>query len=206
MPTVPLYNMAGERVGDMELSERVFGAPVNVPLLHQAVRSYLDNQRQGTASTKTRGEVSGGGRKPWRQKGTGRARQGSIRSPLWVGGGVVFGPKPRDYGWRLPKKARRGALRAALSAKVRDGELVVLDRLEIEPKTREMAALLRRLGIAGKALVVTADGDPNVVRAARNLPGVRTQRADSLNVYEVVSQGRIVLPRRAVEVIEEVWG
>ncbi len=162
-------------MGDLELSETVFGAPVNEGLVHQAVVRYLANQRQGTASTKTRGEVSGGGRKPWRQKGTGRARQGSIRAPQWVGGGTVFGPKPRDYRQAMPKKARRAALRSALSSKVASGELLVLDELTFEePKTKKMVEVLQNLKAAGaSALVVTGELDRNVILSARNIPGRR---------------------------------
>jgi len=195
-------------VGDLELSETVFGAPVNEGLVHQAVVRYLANQRQGTASTKTRGEVSGGGRKPWRQKGTGRARQGSIRAPQWVGGGTVFGPKPRDYRQAMPKKARRAALRSALSSKVASGELLVLDELTFEePKTKKMVEVLQNLKAAGaSALVVTGELDRNVILSARNIPGVGTTRAGDLNVYDVVAHARLIATKDAIAKIEEVLG
>jgi len=200
--------MKGEQVGDLELSETVFGAPVNEGLVHQAVVRYLANQRQGTASTKTRGEVSGGGRKPWRQKGTGRARQGSIRAPQWVGGGTVFGPKPRDYRQAMPKKARRAALRSALSSKVASGELLVLDELTFEePKTKKMVEVLQNLKAAGaSALVVTGELDRNVILSARNIPGVGTTRAGDLNVYDVVAHARLIATKDAIAKIEEVLG
>ncbi|MBO2520861.1 MAG: 50S ribosomal protein L4 [Firmicutes bacterium] len=208
MPKVAVYNMKGEQVGDLELSETVFGAPVNEGLVHQAVVRYLANQRQGTASTKTRGEVSGGGRKPWRQKGTGRARQGSIRAPQWVGGGTVFGPKPRDYRQAMPKKARRAALRSALSSKVASGELLVLDELTFEePKTKKMVEVLQNLKAAGaSALVVTGELDRNVILSARNIPGVGTTRAGDLNVYDVVAHARLIATKDAIAKIEEVLG
>lgn len=195
-------------MGDLELSETVFGAPVNEGLVHQAVVRYLANQRQGTASTKTRGEVSGGGRKPWRQKGTGRARQGSIRAPQWVGGGTVFGPKPRDYRQAMPKKARRAALRSALSSKVASGELLVLDELTFEePKTKKMVEVLENLKAAGaSALVVTGELDRNVILSARNIPGVGTTRAGDLNVYDVVAHARLIATKDAIAKIEEVLG
>lgn len=195
-------------MGDLELSETVFGAPVNEGLVHQAVVRYLANQRQGTASTKTRGEVSGGGRKPWRQKGTGRARQGSIRAPQWVGGGTVFGPKPRDYRQAMPKKARRAALRSALSSKVASGELLVLDELTFEqPKTKKMVEVLQNLKAAGaSALVVTGELDRNVILSARNIPGVGTTRAGDLNVYDVVAHARLIATKDAIAKIEEVLG
>lgn len=204
MPVVPVFNMEGEQVGEITLRDDVFGLEPNVPLMHEAVRMHLANRRQGTHSTKTRGEVSGGGRKPWRQKGTGRARHGSIRSPLWRHGGVVFGPKPREYGFQMPRKARRLALRSALSAKVRDGELVVVDRLTLaEPKTRVMAGVLRNLKAGPKPLIVMAEKDPNVVLAARNLPGVRLLPADALSVYSVLDSHRLVMTREAVARVEE---
>src|SRR5690554_844528 len=162
MPKVSVYNLEGQAVGEMELSDTVFGAAINEALLHEAVVMHLHNQRQGTAATKSRGAVRGGGRKPWRQKGTGRARHGSIRSPIWVGGGVTFGPTPRDYSYRLPKKARRAALKSALSAKVQAGNLVVLDKLAVDsPKTKVMAAMFEALAV-DKPLVVTAEWDVNL--------------------------------------------
>ncbi|HHV93919.1 MAG TPA: 50S ribosomal protein L4 [Firmicutes bacterium] len=205
MPKVAVYNMEGNKVGEMELNDEIFAAPVNTALMHQAVVAYLANQRQGTASTKTRGEVRGGGRKPWRQKGTGRARHGSIRSPIWVGGGVVFGPKPRDYRLALPKKARRQALKSALSTKVSAGNLIIVDKLQFdEPKTRKMVEVLKNLQVNGKALVVTASDGRNVVLSARNIPGVSTIRAQDLNVYAVLNSEQLVMTKEAVEVVEEV--
>lgn len=206
MPSVTVYNTDGQPVGEIELSQRVFGAEVNEALMHDAVVMYLANQRVGTASTKTRGEVSGGGRKPWRQKGIGRARHGSTRSPIWVGGGVVFGPKPRDWRQRMPKKARRQALRSALSAKVEAGDLVVLDQLSLpEPKTRLMAQVLKNLELE-KALVVTPEPDATIQRSARNIPGVETGVARDLNIYQVLKYPKVVLTRDAVAAVEEVLG
>jgi len=207
MPKVSVYNQQGQPVGEIELSETVFGAEVNEGLLHQAVVMYQANQRQGTASTKTRGEVSGGGRKPWRQKGLGRARHGSIRSPIWKGGGVVFGPKPREFRQEMPKKARRAALRSALSAKVREGALIVLDDLQLpQPKTREMAAVLQRLSAERKPLIVLGERNPNVELSARNLPGAGTMQAEDINVYQVLAHDRLVVTRAAVAKLEEALG
>ena len=207
MPKVSVYNLEGQTVGEMELSDAVFGAPVNEALLHQAVVMYMNNQRQGTASTKTRGEVRGGGRKPWRQKGLGRARHGSIRSPIWVGGGVVFGPKPREYRQSMPKKARRAALRSALSAKVRAGELIVLDDLQLgQPKTKEMANVLKRLSAERKPLIVLGERNRNVELSARNLPGAETAQAEDINVYQVLAHDRLVMTRAAVAKLEEALG
>ncbi|MEW6045728.1 MAG: 50S ribosomal protein L4 [Bacillota bacterium] len=205
MPVVPVFNIEGEQVGELSLRDDVWAVPVKTGLIHQAVLMHLANRRQGTHSTKTRGEVSGGGRKPWRQKGTGRARHGSIRSPLWRHGGVVFGPKPREYGFTMPTKARRLALKSALSAKLRDGQLVVLDRLQLsEPKTRVMAQVLKNVQAdAGKRLIVLKDKDQNVVLAARNIPGVLLLPANSLGVYPVVDADRLVMTRDAVAAVEE---
>ena len=208
MPKVAVLNQDGAEVGEIELSDAVFGAPVNQSLMHQAVVRYQANQRQGTVSTKTRAEVAGGGRKPWRQKGLGRARHGSIRSPIWVGGGVTFGPKPRDFGQKMPKKARRAALRSALSGKVASGEFIVLDSLSLEqPKTRQIVELLDKLNAAGKrALVVTEDTDRNVVLSSRNIPGVATARASDLNVYDGRVNEKVIATKDAVAKIEEVLG
>ncbi len=208
MPKVALYNTDGQQVGDIELNDEIFGVDVNEPLIHQAVVRHLANQRQGTVATKTRAVVSGGGRKPWRQKGTGRARHGSIRSPIWVGGGTTFGPQPRDYRQSMPKKARRAALRSALSAKVRDGEFVVVDQLRFDaPRTKEMVRILGNLAQgASKALVVTVDGDRNIRLSSRNLPGVGTSRAADLNVYDVLDHTKMVVTKDAIAQIEEVLG
>jgi len=207
MPKVAVYNKEGATVGEINLSDAVFGVEVNPGLLHEVVQMYLANQRQGTADTKTRAEVSGGGRKPWRQKGTGRARQGSIRSPLWRKGGVVFGPHPREYGWTMPKKARRAALRQALSAKVKNGELIVVDSFELEaPKTREVVTLLKNLNVEGRAFIVTAEENTNIYKSARNIPGVRANAARNLNVYEVLAASKLVFTQDAVAKVEEVLG
>lgn len=205
MAKVTVYNMDGEAVGEIDLDDRVFGVAVDPALLHAAVVRHLANQRVGTVATKTRGEVSGGGRKPWRQKGTGRARQGSIRAPHWKGGGTVFGPQPRDHRLDLPRKARRLALRGALSAKVREGSLRVLDQLSFDtPRTRAMVAVLDRLGVEGKALVVTADHDQNVYKSARNVPDISTAAALDLNAYEVLRHRNVVMTRDAVQRVQEV--
>lgn len=206
MPKVPVFNMEGQQVGEIDLNDKVFGSEVNEPLLHQAVVAYLANKRQGTASTKTRGEVRGGGRKPWRQKGTGRARHGSIRSPIWVGGGTVFGPKPRDYRQQLPKKMRRAAVRSALSAKVNAGDLIVLDELKVtEPKTRIMAKVLQKLQAADGALIVTAQKDVLLERSTRNIPGVSLLNAQDLNAYDVLRGRKLIITRDGVARVEEVF-
>jgi len=207
VPKAPVYNVQGERVGEIDLSDRVFGAEINEAVMHQAVVAYLARQRQGTASTKGRSEVSGGGRKPWRQKGTGLARAGSIRSPLWRGGGVVFGPKPRDYALALPKNVKRQALTSALSAKVRDGDLLVVEGLRMEkPRTKEVVGLLERLAVQGSTLIVTPETDPALVLSARNIPGVDTQRAPNLSAYDVLAHGKVLMTRDAVARVEEVFG
>jgi large subunit ribosomal protein L4 len=208
VPTVPVYDMQGATVGECQLADAVFGAPVNVPLLHQAVVMYQANRRRGTAATRTRGDVSGGGRKPWRQKGTGRARQGSIRAPHWKGGGTVFGPQPRDWGYAIPRKARRQALRGALSAKVADGAIRVLDRLEFErPRTREMAAVLERLNVRDtRVLVVTAGRDETVHLSARNLPDAAVRPAADLNALDVLTARTLVITRDAVARVEAALG
>jgi large subunit ribosomal protein L4 len=203
MPKVAVYNMQGQVVGEMELSEQVFGGPVNEAVLHSAVVMQMAGRRQGTASTKTRAEVRGGGRKPWRQKGTGRARVGSIRSPLWRTGGVTFGPKPRNYGYNLPKKVRRLALRSALSAKVKEGNLLVVDQLSLpEIKTKEMVKVLNALNATPKALVVTAD--ENVQKSSRNIPGVLPMAAQGLNVYDLLNHDKLIITKEDVLKVEEV--
>lgn len=205
MPKVAVYNMQGEVVGEMELNEQIFGGPVNEAVLHSAVVMQLASRRQGTASTKTRAEVRGGGRKPWRQKGTGRARVGSIRSPLWRKGGIIFGPKPRNYGYNLPKKVRRLALRSALAAKVQEGNLVVVDELTLpEIKTKEMVKVLKALKAEPKALVVTASDDEKVRKSARNIPGVLPLEAKGLNVYDILNHDKLVITKEAVARVEEV--
>lgn len=205
MPKVALYNTSGDQVGEIDLNDSVFGIPVHQSVLHDAVVAYLANRRRGTHDTKTRAEVSGGGRKPWRQKGTGRARHGSIRSPIWRGGGIVFGPHPRDYSIRLPKKVRRLAMRSALSSKVEGGSIVVLDDLKLDqPKTKDMVSILNNLKINHKALVVIADRDDNVIKSARNIPGIKPVPASWLNVYDLLAHNTLVITRDAVSRVEEV--
>jgi large subunit ribosomal protein L4 len=205
MPTVALYNISGEQVGELELSEDIFGFEVNEAILHDAVVAQLARRRLGTHDTKTRSEVRGGGRKPWRQKGTGRARVGSIRSPIWRGGGTVFGPHPRDYGYSLPRKVRRQALKSALSAKVNAGDIVVLDTLTMEaPKTREMVEILGNLKV-NDALLVTAAKDEAVEKSARNIPNIKTLVANGLNVYDILAYDKLVITKDAVTRVEEVF-
>jgi large subunit ribosomal protein L4 len=194
----------GTPVGKIAVADDAFGTEVKAHLFHQVVRMQLASRRRGTVSTKTRGEVSGGGRKPWRQKGTGRARQGSTRSPLWRGGGVALGPKPRDYSYGLPKKARRAALRSALTMKVREGLLKVLDRLELPgPKTKQMVALLKDLGVEKRALIVLADDDTNVQLAARNLSDVKAIRVDGLNIYDLLVHDYLICAQDALVKLQE---
>lgn len=205
MPKVAVYNMQGAQVGEIELNDDVFGVEVNRAVLHSAVVLQLANQRRGTHSTKLRGEVSGGGRKPWRQKGTGRARVGSIRSPLWRGGAITFGPKPRSYAQTLPRKVRRLALKSALSSKVLEGKLIVLDSLEFDmPKTKQVVELFDNLKVSGKAVVVTGDVDANVIKSARNIPGVLALDASGLNVYDILNHDTVVVTKDAVARVEEV--
>ncbi|CAM4483636.1 50S ribosomal protein L4 [Paenibacillus tarimensis] len=205
MPKVALFNVSGSQVGEFELSDSVFGIQPNVHVLHSAVLLQQAAERQGTHKTKGRSEVRGGGRKPWKQKGTGRARQGSIRSPQWVGGGTVFGPTPRKYGFKLPKKVRRLAIKSALSSKVIDNEIIVLDQLAMaQPKTKEFAEILNNLKVARKALVVTANYEDNVALSARNIPGVKFVAADGINVLDVLSYDKLVITKEAVEKVQEV--
>jgi large subunit ribosomal protein L4 len=205
MPTVPLYNMTGAQIGEIELDDRVFGIEPNQAAMHAAVKMQLANQRAGTSSTKTRSEVRGGGRKPFRQKGTGRARAGSIRSPLWRKGGVIFGPQPREYSYKLPRKLRRLALKSALSSKAKSEGVLVVDELVFEePKTRRMIEVLDSLDLYSKTLVVTADGDVNVIKSARNIPGVKPVRADFLSVYDILDHDKLVITQEAVARVEEV--
>ena len=207
MPKVALYYQQGEQIGDIELSDDIFGVQINTAAMHQAVVAYLANQRLASAKTKTRTEVRGGGRKPWRQKGTGRARHGSIRSPIWRGGGIVFGPTgEQNYKQKLPKKTKRLALKSALTAKVNDGSLIVLDALRLEkPKTKEMVAILQRLQTGRKVLLVMDGSQENVIKSARNIPGVKTTHAGQLNVYDILNTDNLVLTRDAVNQIEEVF-
>ena len=203
----PVYNLAGEVVDQIEISDHVFDVPFNEAVVHQAVIRQRANARQGTASTKTRGEIVGSTRKLYRQKGTGYARAGSVKSPLRRGGGITFGPKPRSYRQAIPKKMRRLALRCALSAKARDGELAVLESLTLnEPKSKEMAQILRALNVDSTALVVTSEAKANVVKSARNLPGIQTRPADVLNVVDVLSSKALLMEVAAVRRAEQLWG
>jgi large subunit ribosomal protein L4 len=205
MPSVKLFNIEGKEIGQVQLSEEVFGIEPNESVVHEAVVMQLASMRRGTSSTKHRGEVSGGGRKPWRQKGTGRARAGTIRSPLWRGGSIVFGPKPRDYSYSIPKKKRRLALKSVLSDKAATENLVVLDLLEMDqPKTKEMIKILAALNNQGKALVVTAEENFNVGRSVSNIPGVTYTTSEGLNVYDVISHDKLIITKEAVAKAEEV--
>ena len=198
--------MAGAEVGTMSLSDAVFASEIHASVLHAAVKAYLGNQRQGTQSAKNRGEVRGGGRKPFRQKGTGRHRQGSTTDPSQIGGGIVFAPKPRDYRYTLPKKLRRLAMKSALSAKVADKEIIVLDELKFDaPKTKEMIKVLANVKAGKKALIVMAEKDENVVKSAANIPGVRTALVGTMNVYEIVNHDSFIVTQEAVKKIEEVY-
>ncbi len=206
MAKVKMLNMAGAEVGEVTLNDEIFGIEPNEIAVQTVVKNYLANQRQGTQSAKTRSEVRGGGRKPFRQKGTGRHRQGSTTDPTQVGGGIVFAPKPRDYRYAVPKKLKRLALKSVLSAKVADNELIVLDELKMnEPKTKEMVKVLSNVKAGKKALIVTAEKDENVVKSAANIPGVRTVLANTMNVYEIVNHGSLILTKDAVAKIEEVY-
>ncbi len=206
MPTVKIYNMLGKEAGEMELSADIFGVEPNAAVLHSAVVNYLANQRQGTQSTKTRTEVSGGGRKPWRQKGTGHARQGSIRAPQWTHGGIALGPKPRSYNYVLPKKMRRLALKSALSSKVADGALLVLDELKLdEIKTKTVAAMLTALKADRKVLLVLPEKNDVAVKSARNIPGVKTALVNTINTYDILNADKLIVVKDAVAKIEEVY-
>jgi large subunit ribosomal protein L4 len=205
MPKVALFNVSGAQVGEVELADAVFGIEPNTHVVHSAVVLQQASQRLGTHKTKGRSEVRGGGRKPWKQKGTGRARQGSIRSPQWKGGGVVFGPTPRSYGFKLPKKVRRLAIKSALSSKVIDSDIIVLDQLSLaQPKTKEFAAILNNLKIERKALVVTGSYDDNVALSSRNIPGVKFVSADGINVLDVIGHDKLIITKDAVQKVEEV--
>ena len=205
MANVKVFNMSGSEVGSIDLNDSIFAVEVNEHVMHQAVVQFLANQRQGTQSALTRAEVRGGGRKPWRQKGTGRARQGSIRSPQWTGGGVVFAPKPRDYSFKLNKKVKRLALKSALTTKVNENKLIVLDELALpEIKTKAMAEVLKNVN-AGKALVVLEEGNNNAVLSARNLSNVKTAGVSTINVYDILKYDSLVVTKAAVNKIEEVY-
>ena len=205
MANVSVYNMEGKEVGTMELNDAVFGVSVNEHLVHMAVVQHLANKRQGTQKAKTRSEVSGGGRKPWRQKGTGHARQGSTRAPQWKGGGVVFAPVPRDYSFKLNKKEKRAALKSVLTSRVQDGKLILVDELKFdEIKTKKFKAVMDNLKV-NKALVVIADADEKIVLSARNLPTVDTAQVNTMNVYDILKGDTLVLTKDAVAKIEEVY-
>ena len=206
MANAKVFNMAGQQVGEIELSDIIFGIEPNQSVVHDVVKNHLANCRQGTQSALTRAEVSGGGKKPWRQKGTGHARQGSTRAPQWTHGGIVFAPKPRDYSYTLNKKTRRLALKSALSAKAAETAIVVIDEIKMEaPKTKEFAAFLNAVGVQGKALVVTAAANENVVKSGRNIAGCQVTFANLLNVYDVVNAGQLVVDKAALQKIEEVF-
>ena len=205
MANVSVYNMEGKEVGTMELNDAVFGVEVNDHLVHLAVVRQLANNRQGTQKAKTRSEVSGGGRKPWRQKGTGHARQGSTRSPQWAGGGVVFAPTPRDYSLKMNKKERRAALKSVLTSRVQENKLIVLDELKLdEVKTKAMQNVLNNLNVS-KAMVVLADNDANVVLSTRNIPDVVTALPNTINVYDVLKYNTVILTKASAAAIEEVY-
>ena len=206
MPKVALYDMSGKQIGDVELNADIFGVEVNKTVLHEVVVNYLANQRQGTQSTKTRAEVRGGGIKPWRQKGTGRARQGSIRSPQWIKGGIALGPKPRDYRYSLNKKMKRVAMKSALSSKLLDNGIIVLDEFKMDDiKTKEVVKVLNNLSVDSKALIVLPEKNDVVVRSAKNIPGVTTTMVGTLNVYDILNHDKFIVTRDAVSKIEEVY-
>ncbi len=206
MSKVSVFDMTGNQVSETEISDAVFGIEPNEAVMHAMVVNYLANQRQGTQSTLTRTEVRGGGRKPWRQKGTGHARQGSIRAPQWTHGGVAIGPKPRDYSYTLNKKVRRLAMKSALSSKAQNDNLIVVDALNLDGfKTKTIVNMLKALNVDGKALIVTADADKMVVKSAANIPGVKTAAVNTLNVYDILNHDKFIVVKNAVEKIEEVY-
>lgn len=206
MPNIKMLNQQGESVGDIELSEAIFGVEVNEHVVYEVVKNQLANKRQGTQSAKTRAEVRGGGKKPWRQKGTGRARQGSIRSPQWRGGGVVFAPKPRDYSYKLPKKVKRLAIKSVLTSKVNDEELIVLDALKLDDfSTKTAFGILNKVKALKKALVVIGEDDKKIAKSFGNIPGVIVATADKINVYDMLKHDSLILTKDAVEKIEEVF-
>lgn len=205
MPTVGLFNIEGNKVGDYTLNDNVFNVEVNKAVLHQVVVAQLANKRQGTQSTKTRAEVRGGGAKPWKQKGTGRARQGSIRSPQWVGGGIVFAPKPRDYSVSIPKSMKRVAMKSALTSKVQENEMYILEALELEgPKTKTMVNMLKAFDVK-KALIVTAESNHNVYKSGRNIQGIRVMPVNNINVYDLLKYDNLIITKDAVSKLEEVY-
>ena len=206
MPKVALYNMEGSQIGDIELNESIFGCEINTSVLHEVVKNYLANQRQGTQSTKTRSEVRGGGIKPWRQKGTGRARQGSIRATQWIKGGIALGPKPRDYRYSVNKKIKAIALKSALTSKVQESAFIVVDEIALsEIKTKTVANMLKNLKVESKALIVTNEKNDNLVKSAKNIQGVATTFMGSLNVYDMLKHDVMIITKDAVSKIEEVY-
>ena len=206
MPQVTVFDMTGKSVGEMTLSDVIFGIEPNTSVMHAAVVNYLANQRQGTQSTLTRSEVSGGGRKPWKQKGTDRARQGSTRAPQWTHGGIALGPKPRDYSYELPKKVKRLALKSAFSAKVADNNLIVVDNIAVEGyKTKAVAEMLSNLGADKKALIVMPEVDAKLIKSAANIPGVKTALVNTINVYDILNCDKFIVAKSALEKIEEVY-
>ena len=206
MPQVTVFDMTGKSVGEMTLSDAIFGIEPNTSVMHAAVVNYLANQRQGTQSTLTRSEVSGGGRKPWKQKGKGRARQGSKRAPQWTHGGIALGPKPRDYSYELPKKVKRLALKSAFSAKVADNNLIVVDNIAVEGyKTKAVAEMLSNLGADKKALIVMPEVDAKLIKSAANIPGVKTALVNTINVYDILNCDKFIVAKSALEKIEEVY-
>ena len=206
MPKIDVYNIEGKKVSNIELADSVFGIEPNEKIVHSVLVNYMANQRQGTSNTKTRAEVSGGGRKPWKQKGTGRARQGSIRSPQWFKGGIALGPKPRDYSYRLNKKERRLAIRSVLSSKVLENNLVVVDSMNFDAiKTKNMVSALNNLKVEGKTLIVLPEKNENVQKSARNIEGVKTSLVNTINVYDLLKYNKLILTVDAVKNLEEVY-
>src|ERR1044072_8117708 len=207
MPTVKVRNLKNEEVGEVELSDAVFGVPLNEPLIHAAVRNFMANARQGNSATKTRGDVSGAGRKLWKQKGTGRARIASLRSPLWKGGGNAHGPQPRDWSYNMPKKMRQGALRSALSERVREGSVFVVEDWSLDkPKTKDFSASLTTLGLGGKTLIVDSLDNENLLLSARNLPRAKVVNSFGLNIYDLLYHDQLVLSREAATELEQLLG
>ncbi len=206
MAKAALYNIEGEQIDNIELKDEIFAVKVNTDAMHRVVKMILANKRQGTQSTLTRAEVRGGGRKPWRQKGTGRARHGSIRSPQWTHGGVVFAPKPRSFRYTLPKKVRQLAMKSALTTKVNDNDLIVLDELEFDaPKTKQMISVLENLKVNNKAMIVLSEKNENVEKSARNIPNIKTALVNTLNVYDILNYDKFIITKSAIEKVEEVY-
>ena len=206
MPKVDVLDLNGKKIDEIELSESIFAIEMSEHAVYEAIKNYLANQRQGTQCTKTRAEVRGGGRKPWKQKGTGRARQGSTRSPQWKGGGVVFAPKPRDYSYAIPKKVKRLAMKSVLTSKALENKLIVVDEFAMDaPKTKDFMNVMSALNTGKKPLIITAENAPAVVKSGRNIPGVKVSFVNMLNVYEIVNRDTLVITRKAVEKVEEVY-